>query len=290
MNHGQAVWTQIGIWIDKRLLTISSNETIFNEAVPIYQEALIKSGYTYKLKFDETQNNNSERTNKRSRKRNITWFNPPYSDNVSTNIGRNFLTLLEKCFPPGHQLHSLLNRNTVKLSYSCMPNMQQLISSHNRNLLDKAEQVNQQQQQSNCNCRKDKICPMEGNCLSESIIYQATVTREDNNIEQNYIGLTENKFKTRYNAHTCSFRNESKRNETTLSHYIWSLKDKNIQHSITWKVITKCKSYSPGSNRCPLCLSEKYYIIYKQNMASLNSRNELASSCRHKKKFLLSNP
>ena len=36
-----------------------------------------------------------------------------------------------------------------------------------------------------------------------------------------------------------------------------------------------------------LCLWEKYYIICRPNMATLNNRNELVSSCRHAKKFLL---
>ena len=41
--------------------------------------------------------------------------------------------------------------------------------------------------------------------------------------------------------------------------------------------------------KCNLCLWEKYYIICRPNMATLNNRNELVSSCRHAKKFLLNN-
>ena len=42
-------------------------------------------------------------------------------------------------------------------------------------------------------------------------------------------------------------------------------------------------------NRCNLCLWEKYFIICKPELAALNKRNELVSSCRHAKKFLLAN-
>jgi hypothetical protein len=34
-------------------------------------------------------------------------------------------------------------------------------------------------------------------------------------------------------------------------------------------------------------LWEKYFIICKPKMATLNKRNELVSACRHNKKFLL---
>ena len=103
------------------------------------------------------------------------------------------------------------------------------------------------------------------------------------------IFFTDNTFKTRYNAHTSSFRNKNKRYATTLSKFIWSLKDKGIQYSIKWRTVAKCSSYSPSSNICNLCLREKYFISYKPHMASLNSRNELPSECRHRKRYLLSN-
>ena len=130
-NHPPNIIKNIPESINKRLSTISSNETIFNEATPPYQEALEKSGYHYKLKFKPPPNpSNSGPTNKkRTRKRNVSWFNPPYSDNVKTNVGKKFLNLIDRCFTPGHKLHKLLNRNTVKVSYSCMPNMKEIIAS-----------------------------------------------------------------------------------------------------------------------------------------------------------------
>ena len=293
-NHPPSIIKNIPESINKRLSSISSNESTFNKAAPPYQEALNKSGYAYKLKYKPTGNNTTTKTTKekRSRKRNITWFNPPYSKDVKTDIGKNFLKLIDTCFPPSNILHKVLNRNTVKISYSCMENMKQIISKHNKIVTENDQLINiktANEKQAKCNCRQMEMCPLDGHCLSSGIIYQATVTRQDNKKEENYIGLTDNTFKTRYNAHTSSFRNENKRYATTLSKLIWSLKDKGIQYSIKWRTVAKCSSYSPSSNTCNLCLREKCFIIYKPHMASLNSRNELPSECRHRKRYLLSN-
>ena len=114
-------------------------------------------------------------------------------------------------------------------------------------------------------------------------------TRHDNNKEESYIGLTDNTFKTRYNGHTSSFRNEQYRNATTLSNYIWTLKDKNINYSLKWKIIDRGRAYQPSGKNCGLCDLEKFYIISRPELASLNQRNELATSCRHRKKHLLCN-
>ena len=46
--------------------------------------------------------------------------------------------------------------------------------------------------------------------------------------------------------------------------------------------------YSNVNKKCNLCLWEKYFIICKPEMSTLNRRNEMTSTCRHSKKFLLS--
>ena len=116
---------------------------------------------------------------------------------------------------------------------------------------------------------------------------QATVKTSDT--KETYIGLTGDRFKTRYNNHTCSFRDNSKRNSTELSKYIWSLKDKNINYTVNWKVMGRAKTYSNMGKKCNLCLMEKYFIICKPETCSLNKRNELASACRHANRFLIKN-
>ena len=60
-------------------------------------------------------------------------------------------------------------------------------------------------------------------------------------------------------------------------------------HDYRWRVLKQCKPYSSISNKCNLCLFEKYVIICKKNLCSLNKRNELASSCQHRTRYLLQN-
>ena len=50
-----------------------------------------------------------------------------------------------------------------------------------------------------------------------------------------------------------------------------------------------CRPYSSVSNKCNLCLFENFVIICKRNLCSLNKRNELASSCPHRNRYLLKN-
>ena len=47
--------------------------------------------------------------------------------NVATNVGQEFLKLIDKHFPPGNILHSVINRQTVKIGYRCMSSIGDLI-------------------------------------------------------------------------------------------------------------------------------------------------------------------
>ena len=138
-----------------------------------------------------------------------------------------------------------------------------------------------------CNCRQKNTCPLNRNCLQSSVVYQATVTRQDNNITETYVGLTENDFKTRYRNHTASFRHAKHRNSTELSKYIWTLKDNNINFFISWRILSSSLPYKSSNKRCNLCLKEKFLIICRPELSSLNKQNELVSSCRHRNKALL---
>ena len=133
----------------------------------------------------------------------------------------------------------------------------------------------------NCNCRVEADCPLTGNCLTESLIYKASVNHES------YIGLTGGSFKQRYNGHKTSFRLWNKENDTKLSKYIWELKDKGQDPEVKWECVVTAPTYFPVIGRCILCLREKERILYYKEEATLNSRNEVASNCRHRRKFYL---
>jgi hypothetical protein len=111
-NHPPIILRNIPEAINKRLSEISSDEDCFNKAKPLYQDALNKSGYNYNLRY-----NDAPQTHK-NRPMNITWFNPPYSRNVETNVGKRFLELIDRHFPKSNPLSKIFNRHNLKLSYS----------------------------------------------------------------------------------------------------------------------------------------------------------------------------
>ena len=238
---------------------------------------MYKSGYTYKLEFNPPQRAPPQRRNRSGK---IIWFNPPYNKNFKRNIGREFLRLIDKCFPGGHKLRKIFNRNTLKLSYSCMPNLQH---GRNKTVLKNSAQPTLDQAGRTCNCRKKDECPLEGNCLFKGIVYQARVTSEIKT--ETYVGFTATEFKARFRNHQVSFNNEKRKNDTELSKHIWQLKSKQ-QHTIKWKILAKAKPYSNLTKRCNLCTTEKHFIITKPELATLNKRNELISTCRHRRKFI----
>ena len=217
----------------------------------------------------------------------------PHSANVNTNIGHRFLTLVDKHFPKENKLRKIFNRNTIKISYSCMNNTKEIVDNHNKRILNSSKHTDKSTDNSvhnkSCNCRQKNTCPLNGNCLQLSVIYQETIKRNDNNTSETYIGLTENTLKTRYRNHMASFHHTKHRNSTELSKHVWSLTDNDIDYSISWRIISSSSSYNSSSKRCNLCLKEKFLIICRHDLSSLNKRNELVSSCRHRNKALLCN-
>ena len=197
------------------------------------------------------------------------------------DIGRKFFNILEKNFPKDHSLHKIVNKNTVKLSYSCMPNMGRILKNHNKSIIgdtDNHDEVHQ------CNCREKSACPLQGNCLAKSNVYQADVETERGE-HYPYIGISDGIFKSRWNDHKTSFKDIKYRNKTELSKLIWELKDKNIKFTIKWKIIAKCQSYRAGSKNCNLCLNKKLYIL--KNTKCINKRTEMLSKCRQRQKCLI---
>ena len=110
-NHPPRIIENIPKSINKMLSEISIDEDSFSKAAPLYQKALDDSRYNHKLGFSvpKAQSPNSGR---RNRHRDIIWYNPPFSRNVATNVGRSVLKILDEEFPKGHALHKIFNRNS----------------------------------------------------------------------------------------------------------------------------------------------------------------------------------
>jgi hypothetical protein len=68
---------------------------------------------------------------RRNMQRSIIWFTVPSVRVSKTNMGRNFLSLIDKHFPPHDKRQKFFNRNTVKVSYSCMNDVKSIITRHN---------------------------------------------------------------------------------------------------------------------------------------------------------------
>ena len=97
----------------------------------------------------------------------------------------------------------------------------------------------------------------------------------DNSSTEMYIGPTVHDFKARYRYHTASFRHAIHRNSTELRKHIWTLKDNNIGHFISWRILSSSSPYNSASRRCNLRLHEKFQIICRPELPSVNERNEL---------------
>ena len=178
-----------------------------------------KNGYNTHLQFDKTCTDKNNEKNK-TRKRKITWFNPSFNINVATNDAKTFFTLIDKHFPKNKRLSKIFNRNTIKVSYSCLPNVKQTISNNNHRLLQLQGMKESTQDSKLCNCRQKNSCPLDGKGLTKYLLYKATLTETASNNQETYIGLTEHKFKTKFNLHKSPFKLEHKRTSTTLSKHV----------------------------------------------------------------------
>ena len=121
-NHPPTILKNIPLEVNRRLSKLSSTEEDFLAVVAPYQEALDRAGYNHQLLYQEPDPAAPPPPSRRTRSRKVTWFNPPFSQSISTNIGQKFLNLVDSCFPPDHELRKVVNKNTIKISYSTMPN------------------------------------------------------------------------------------------------------------------------------------------------------------------------
>ena len=284
MNHPPTILNELPKTIAKRISDLSSSENIFHDAIPVYKEALWRSGFTSDLVYTPKRTGcyNNEENKKRRRK--IIWFNPPFFKSVKSNIGKTFLNLIQRHFPKTNNLHKIFNKNTIKVSYSCISNMASILSSHNLNVINPFKT-----QTYGCNCRTKESWPLQKQCLIPKIIYQADVENDTNSETKFYFGLTETPFKDRFGNHTRDFKHKTYSKSTELSKYIWDLKDRGINPIVKWSIVEKIHS-NTKINYCKLCLLEKLYIIdFIDDNRLLNKRNEFISGCKHQNKLLLKN-
>ena len=109
-NHPPSVLRQLAKSVTKRISETSSNEQIFKDSTTIYEEALKKSEFHEKFEYVREEVDKHGKEEKKRRKRKIIWFNPPYSNNVKSNVAKQFLKLVRRHFSKGHKLNKIFNK------------------------------------------------------------------------------------------------------------------------------------------------------------------------------------
>ena len=159
------------------------------------------------------------------------------------------------------------------MNYCCTQNLGNIIKSNNKKLISSNNQIILP-----CNCRKKEECPLEGKCRANDIVCKciASATGFPNKV---YLGTAQEEFKNWFYNHNTSFKNKPERNETNLVNHVWDLK---LKHSVM--LILKClilKSVTPYSNitnKCRLCLQEKFEILSFPNPDELLKDTNLLQS------------
>ena len=107
------------------------------------------------------------------------------------------------------------------------------------------------------NCRSKRNCLLNGECLTQCLVYKATSKTSSNSLV--YYEISEGEFKSRYNNYTNSFRHCQCINEKKLSKYLWKLKN----HGLTTIYLGKSTIYVSqsmlvGKNFHLLCWSRHF--------------------------------
>ena len=210
---------------------------------------------------------------------------------VETNVGKEFLKLLDLHFPPGHILRSVMCRSAVKVSYRCLPNMGAQVAKQNaKNMKNAARDEGRPPPTCNCQRNARQQCPIPGACNQKGVIYQATVKSGRGSQEESYVGLASD-FKRRFYKHKESLLVKNPKGSTTLSTYFWKEKEDGGDPDVSWKILeSNISTFNPVTKTCNLCLREKYNIVLNPHLASLNSRQEIFAHCRHMGSKLIGKP
>ena len=81
--------------------------------------------------------------------------------------------------------------------------------------------------QDGCNCSENDQCPLDNNCLINSVVYKANVTTDKDNTGKNYIGLTEG------TSNDIRNRKYANRTEPAKHIHLWKFKDSKGNYKIS---------------------------------------------------------
>ena len=144
----------------------------------------------------------------------VIWFNPPYSQNGETNVGKLFIKPVRNHLRKNNKYQKIFHLNTSKLSHYCTTNAEKwprwiaLLGKINDNSNHK------------CNFRSKPNCSLNGECLIQCLVCKTTSTTSNSSFV--YYGTSEGEF-----------RHCECMNETELSKHVWNVKDKRPQKGFT---------------------------------------------------------
>ena len=138
-----------------------------------------------------------------------------------------------------------------------MPNIKSIVNAHNKHVIYKADDSTKQTKDT-CNCRNKSKCPLNNQCLSENVLYTATITSNLPNYDaKRYVGVTALQWKYRFNNHNSSFSQKKHKTSTELSKAVWHVKDEGGIPKIEWGIVKHLATYNPSLKRCQLMYRRK---------------------------------
>ena len=107
-NHPSTIIKDLPKLINKRLSELSYSKDKFDKAKLLYKKSLQEIGHKTTISYAQIE----VKSNK-NRSRNIIWFNPPFSQNVKTNIGKIFLKLIKITISQTITVFTIFNQDTI---------------------------------------------------------------------------------------------------------------------------------------------------------------------------------
>lgn len=140
----------------------------------------------------------------------------------------------------------------------------------------KYEEIIILKQPKNCNCQNAVICPLNRNCLIESLVYRPKVDTI-NGQDKVYIGFRIERSKRKYYNDNSYFLQARYRSNTQLANY---LKGKKNKRSVIYIENKMFKLWQE---------EELSIMLYIGQHNLLNQNSEIITASKHARKFLLAN-
>ena len=132
-----------------------------------------------------------------------------------------------------------------------MQNIKAIISNHDMSILHQNNKIKNE-----CNCIKNKYCPLGRKCLSPNIVYQGKTTSSRRKWNDKSLLWNCRKVVQRFYNYTKLHTHEDYANGTELSEEYWEIIRNNYSKS-TWSTVGECLPCNLSKRKCYLCLNEK---------------------------------